>query len=153
MWGRYGPDEAVDMPNVALVVSEFNADVTYAMLERAKDHAAFLGLTVKEIVKVPGVYDMPLVLKKLVQRSDIDAVVALGAVIEGETRHDEVVMQHTARKIADLSVDYEKPIGLGISGPGQTRLQALDRVDKAREAMESVAKLLKAVQQAAGKAK
>jgi 6,7-dimethyl-8-ribityllumazine synthase len=138
------------MPNLGIVVSEFNADVTYVMLERAKDHATFLGMTVKEIVKVPGVYDMPLVLKKMVQRKDIDGVVALGAVIEGETKHDEVVMQHTARKIADLAVEYEKPIGLGISGHGETKLQALDRVEKAREAVESVAKLLKALEQLSG---
>ncbi len=138
------------MPNLGIVVSEFNADVTYVMLERAKDHASFLGLTVKEIVKVPGVYDMPLVLKKLVQRKDIDAAVAVGAVIEGETRHDEVIMQHTARKITDLAVEFEKPIGLGISGPGETKLQAMDRVEKAREAVESVAKLLKAIQQVKG---
>ncbi len=139
------------MPSLGIVVSEFNADVTFVMLERAKDHAAFLGMTVKEIVKVPGVYDMPLVLKKMVQRKDIDAVVALGAVIEGETKHDEVVMQHAARKIADLAVEYEKPIGLGITGHGETKLQALDRVDKARDAVESVAKLLKAVEQLSGR--
>ncbi|MFQ5837191.1 MAG: 6,7-dimethyl-8-ribityllumazine synthase [Thermoplasmata archaeon] len=139
------------MPNLGIVVSEFNADVTFVMLERAKDHAAFLGMTVKEIVKVPGVYDMPLILKKLAQRKDIDALVAIGAVIEGETKHDEVVMQHTARKIADLAVEYEKPIGLGISGHGETKLQALDRVEKAREAVESVAKLLKAVKQLSGR--
>lgn len=141
----------VRMPKLGIVVSEFNADVTFVMLERAKDHAAFLGLTVAEVVKVPGVFDMPLVLKKLVQRKDIDGAVALGAVIEGETKHDEVVMQHTARKVADLSVEYEKPIGLGISGHGETRLQALDRVEKAREAVESVAKMLKAMEQASGK--
>lgn len=138
------------MPNLGIVVSEFNADVTLVMLERAKDHAAFLGLSVVEVVKVPGVYDMPLVLKKLVERKDIDGVVALGAVIEGETSHDEIVIQHTARKIADLAVEYEKPIGFGISGHGETRLQALDRVEKAREAVESVAKMLKSVAQAAG---
>ncbi len=93
---------------------------------------------------------MPLVLKRLVQRKDIDGVVALGAVIEGETKHDEVVIQHTARKIADLTVEYEKPIGLGITGHGETRLQALDRVEKAREAVESVAKLLKSLDQVSG---
>lgn len=138
------------MPNLGIVVSEFNADVTGVMLERAEAHAAFLGLTVTEVVKVPGVYDMPLVLKKLVQRKDVDAVVALGAVIQGETDHDEVVIQHTARKIADLAVEYEKPIGLGITGPGESKLQALARVEKAREAVEAVAKLLDAVRQAGG---
>ncbi len=138
------------MPNLGIVVSEFNADVTTVMLERARDQAAFLGLTVKEVVKVPGVYDMPLVLKTLVQRKDIDAVVALGAVIQGETAHDEVVMQHAARKIMDLALEYEKPIGLGISGHGESKLQAMARVEKAREAVEAVVKLLKAVRQASG---
>lgn len=138
------------MPNLGIVVSEFNADVTRVMLERAQDQAGFLGLTVKEVVRVPGVFDMPLVLKKLVQRKDVDAAVALGAVIQGETAHDEVVMQHAARKIMDLALEYEKPIGLGISGHGESKLQALARVEKAREAVEAVAKLLKAVQQASG---
>lgn len=138
------------MPNLGIVVSEFNADVTSVMLQRAQDHAGFLGLTITEVVKVPGVYDMPLILKKLIARKDIDGVVALGAVIEGETKHDEIVIQHTARKIADLAVEYEKPIGFGISGPGETHLQALSRVEKARDAVESVAKLLQAVAQASG---
>lgn len=131
--------------NLALVVSEFNADVTFVMLERARQHAEFLGLNVKHVVKVPGVFDMPLVLKKLLQRKDVDGAVALGAVIQGETRHDEVVMQHASRKFADLAVEYEKPIGLGISGHGETRLQALDRIDMAKSAVESVAKVLKAL--------
>lgn len=134
------------MPNLGIVVSEFNEDVTSAMLERARDRAAALALTVKEVVRVPGVFDMPLALKKLVQREDIDAAVALGAVIQGETAHDEVIMHAAARKIVDLAVEYEKPIGLGISGHGQSYSQAWDRVDKAREAVEAVAKLLKALE-------
>ncbi len=133
------------MANLGIVVSEFHADVTERMLTRAEEHAAFQGLTVTHIVKVPGVFDMPLALLRLIRREDVDGVVALGAVIQGETRHDAVIMEQTARKIADLVVEYEKPIGLGITGPGQTKEQALDRVEKAREAVEAVAKLLKAL--------
>ena len=80
-------------------------------------------------------------LKKLLERKDIDGVVALGAVIEGETEHDDVVIQHASRKISDLSVDSNKPVGLGISGPGMTRLQAQDRIDRAKAAVEAVVKL------------
>ncbi|MFQ5919579.1 MAG: 6,7-dimethyl-8-ribityllumazine synthase [Thermoplasmata archaeon] len=134
------------MPNLGIVVSEFHADVTERMLARAEEHAAFQGLTITHVVKVPGVFDMPLALARLVRRKDVDGVVALGAVIQGETRHDEVIMHSTARKIADLAVEHEKPIGLGISGPGQSKEQALDRVEKAREAVEAVAKLLKALE-------
>jgi 6,7-dimethyl-8-ribityllumazine synthase len=52
-------------------------------------------------------------------------------------------MQNAARKIEDLSVEYSKPVALGISGPNQTRLQAQARIEMARDAVESVAKMLK----------
>ena len=134
------------MPNLGIVVSEFHADVTERMLVRAEEHAAFQGLTVTHVVKVPGVFDMPLALKRLIRRDDVDGVVALGAVIQGETGHDVVIMAQTARQVADLAVEFEKPIGLGISGPGQTKAQALNRVEKAREAVEAVAKLLQTLE-------
>jgi 6,7-dimethyl-8-ribityllumazine synthase len=126
---------------IALVASEFNYDVTYAMVERAKEEVQFLGARLGPVVKTPGVYDMPLVVKILYQRGDVDAVVTLGAVIEGETKHDEVVMNQAARKLVDLSVEFGKPLGLGISGPGETRLQAQDRIENAANAVRAVVKL------------
>lgn len=68
-------------------------------------------------------------------------VVTIGAVIEGETEHDDIVIQNAARKIADLSIEYSKPVGLGISGPGMTRLQAEARIERAKAAVEAVVKL------------
>lgn len=129
--------------NIGIVVSEFNYDITMMMLERAKEHAQFLGAEITKVVKVPGVFDMSLAIKKLVKSNDIDGVVALGAVIEGETEHDDIVMQHASRKIADLSLEYEKPIGLGITGPGMSRLQAEERIDRAKDAVEAIVKLHK----------
>jgi 6,7-dimethyl-8-ribityllumazine synthase len=123
------------------VVSEFNYDITMMMLERAKEHAQFLGAEITQIVKVPGVFDMGLPIKMMLKKKDIDGVVALGAVIEGETEHDDIVIQHAARKIADLSIEYDKPVGLGITGPGMSRLQAQDRIDRAKTAVEAVVKL------------
>jgi 6,7-dimethyl-8-ribityllumazine synthase len=128
---------------VALVASEYNFDVTLLMLERAKEEVDFLGATLGPVVKTPGVYDMPLAVKVLFGRSDVDAVVALGAVIEGETGHDEVVMNQAARKLTDLSVEYGKPLGLGISGPGETRLQAQDRIENAGNAVRAVVKMVR----------
>ena len=113
------------------------------MISLAKEHAGFLGAEVTQVVKVPGVYDMPLAVKTLLARKDIDGVVTLGAVIEGETEHDEVVIQHAARKITDLALDYNKPVGLGITGPGMTRLQASARIERAKAAVESVVKMHK----------
>ena len=89
---------------------------------------------------------MGLAVKKLLQRRDIDCVITIGAVIEGETEHDELVIQHAARKIADLSLEYNKPVGLGISGPGMTRLQAADRIERGKAAVEAVVKLHRRLQ-------
>ncbi len=126
---------------IGAVVSEFNYDITMMMLERAKEHAQFLDSEITQTVKVPGVFDMGLAIKKLLQRKDIDGVVAIGCVIEGETEHDDVVISHASRKIADLSLEFDKPVGLGISGPGMTRLQAEERIERAKAAVEAVIKL------------
>ncbi len=128
---------------VAIAASEYNYDITLLMLERAKEEVAFLGATLGPVVRTPGVYDLPLAVKALFGRSEVDAVVALGAVIEGETNHDEVVMNQAARKLADLSVEYGKPLGLGISGPGETRLQAQDRIENAGNAVRSAVKMVR----------
>ena len=126
---------------IGIVASEYNFDITMMMLERAREHAKFLGAEIVREITVPGVYDMPIAVKKLISDKGIDGVVAIGAVIEGETKHDEVVMGQTSRKLTDLAVEYNKPVGLGISGPGMSRLQAQERVDKAKEAVEAVVKM------------
>ncbi len=132
------------MVKLGICASEFNFDIVSPMLEFARRHAEFLGAEIVEEVMVPGVYDLPLAAKKLAERGDIDAVVTLGAVIEGETGHDEIVMQHAARKLIDLAIQYDKPVTLGISGPGVSRVQALERVnDYARRAVEAAVKMVK----------
>jgi len=130
---------------IGIVCSEFNFDITQMMLERAKEHAKFMDVDVAKVIMVPGVYDIPLAVKSLIKNKDIDGVVTIGAVIEGETEHDQVVIGQAARKMTDLAVEYEKPVGLGISGPGMSRLQAQDRIDRAKDAVESVVKQWKAL--------
>ncbi len=133
-----------DIVRLGIVVSEFNYDVTYLMLQKALNHADFLGAKVKVVVKVPGSFDMPLAVKKLLLRDDVDGVVTLGAVIQGETKHDEVVAHQVARRIMDLSLEYDKPVTLGIIGPGASRMQALERVEEyARRAVEAAVKLVR----------
>ena len=127
---------------IGTVVSEFNYDITHMMLELAKEHAKFLESEVTEVITVPGVFDMPLAIKKLLEQDDIDAVITIGAVIEGATAHDEIVIQHASRKIADLSLDYNKPVGLGITGPKMTRLEAHQRVDYGKRAVEAAVKMV-----------
>jgi len=129
---------------LAIAATEFNFEIVSPMIEFAKKHAEFLGAQVVEEFIVPGVYELPLAAKKLVQQKNVDAVVALGAVIEGDTQHDEIVMQHASRKLIDIAVESGKPVSLGISGPGMTRLQAFDRVnDYARRSVEAAVKMVK----------
>lgn len=132
------------MVKLGLAVSEFSWEIVGPMRDFAKRHAEFLGAEITAEVLVPGVLEIPLAAKRLAGRPDIDAVVTLGAVIEGETQHDEVVMQHAVRKLIDLELESGKPIGLGIPGPGVSRVQALERVNEyARRAVEAAVKTAK----------
>lgn len=112
---------------LAIVVSEFNNEITFKMLEGARDHAATVSAKINYIIYVPGTYDMPLAVEGLLKKKNVDAVVTLGAVIKGDTRHDDIVAENAARLIADLSLKYGKPVTLGIAGPGMTIEQARAR--------------------------
>jgi len=134
------------MVNLGIVVSEFNYDITSMMLARAEEHAKLLGAKVAEVVTVPGAYDMPIIVKKLLAKKGVDGVVCIGAIIKGDTDHDQVIANQLTRKLMDLSLEYGKPVGLGVSGPGQTRAQAVDRIDDyAKRGIEAVVKLSKKI--------
>ena len=128
---------------LGFVVSEFNRDLTSQMEILGKEHAAFLGASVDKVLYVPGVFDMPLAVKKLAQDNGIDAIVTIGCVIQGATKHDEIVIQHASRKIADLAMEYGKPVTLGISGPGMSRIDAFERVEYAKRAVEAAVKMIR----------
>lgn len=129
---------------LAIVVSDFNADVTHLMSKIAEDHISFMGAKLMQISRVPGAFDIPLAVKRLAERPDIDGIVTLGAVIEGDTDHDAIVAQNAARKIADLSVQYNKPVTLGITGPKVTHAGAVARTEEyAKRAVESCLKMIR----------
>ncbi len=130
---------------LGFVVSEFHRDITYQMEILGREHAEFLGAKVVHTVYTPGTFDMPLAVKALLQNKDVDAVVTLGCVIEGATEHDEMIAAQLTRKIMDLSLDYAKPVTLGVSGPGMTRLEAQERVDYAKRAVEAAVKMVKRI--------
>ncbi len=130
---------------IALVVADFNGDVTSVMRERAHRHAAELGVEVSQELHVPGVYDMPLMIRRMLKRKDVDGVVIIGAVIKGETLHDELICHVTALVAAELALEFDKPVGLGVTGPGMTLMQAMERVDNAKNAVESVVRMLRAL--------
>ena len=114
-------------------------------LEKAKG----LKMNVKYECKVPGIFDMPLVIDTLLQKKEVDAVVTLGAIIKGQTKHDEVIADVVTTRISKLSIKYQKPVSLGISGPGMSERQAFARIrpvsERAVEAILKVAEELKRI--------
>ena len=112
---------------LAIVVAEFNKEITNEMLEIAISHSKKLNMHIKKICHVPGTFDMPLVVEKLLKKQQIDVVVTLGAVVKGETGHDQVIANNTARLLSNLSLKYQKPVTLGITGPDMTLKQAKQR--------------------------
>ena len=130
---------------IGMVVSDFNIEITRQMAKVAEEHAALFGAKIAETVRVPGAFDMPLAIKRLLEKKGIDGVVTLGAVIEGDSDHDSIVAHNAARKMADLSVQYDKPVALGVIGPKITRAGSVDRIEEySKRAVESCIKMLRA---------
>ena len=128
--------------NIAIVVSEFNEDVTSRMLAIAKEKSDLMKLKISYICMVPGAYDMPIIVDSLLQKKDVDAVVTLGAIIKGQTKHDEVISHAAAQALTNLSLKYQKPVSLGISGPGMQERHAYARIRPVAErAVEAVVKI------------
>jgi 6,7-dimethyl-8-ribityllumazine synthase len=128
--------------NIAIVVAEFNSEITSKMLDLAMEKAKALKLNVKYTCKVPGVFDMPLLIDMLLQKKNIEAVVTLGAVIKGQTKHDELIAHVTVKALVDLSIKYQKPVTLGITGPGMSDRQAHQRIRPVAERAVEAAKKL-----------
>jgi 6,7-dimethyl-8-ribityllumazine synthase len=126
---------------IAIVVSDFNSEVTHPMLHRAIEHATALKAEITHTAHVFGIYDMPTVVKRMLARRDVDGVVMIGAVIKGETLHDEVIAHAIANIAAKLAVQFDKPVALGITGPGMTDEQAAARIDNAKNAVEAVVRV------------
>jgi 6,7-dimethyl-8-ribityllumazine synthase len=129
---------------IGLVVSRFNREVTREMEDRAVEKAEELGVEVDK-VRVPGAYDTPLAAKRLCERDEIDAVATVGAVVTGDTDHDGVVTETAAEALTRLSLEHDKPVTLGIAGPGMSGAEARERVDYGARAVESAVELLDAV--------
>ncbi len=100
-------------------------------------------LAVVAIEKVSGAFEIPFLLKRVLARSDVDGVVVLGAIVQGETAHDELVAYTTAKQVQNLSLEFDKPVGYAVTGPRMTIEQAKQRAKKfSVHAVSAVARLL-----------
>ena len=129
------------MVALGLVVAEFNRSVTERMEDAAVEAAADADAEVVETVRVPGAYDAPLAADRLARREDVDSVAVVGAIVTGNTDHDQVIAHATAQKLTDVSLDRDTPVAFGVSGPGMSGAEARERVEKGTEAVDSAVHL------------
>ena len=125
------------MVTLGLVVAEFNASVTEAMASAAREAAAERDVEIAAELPVPGAYDSPLAADRLARRDDVDAVAVVGAIVTGDTDHDRVIADATAKSLTEVSLDRDVPVTFGVSGPGQSGAEARERVDKGAEAVNA----------------
>jgi len=129
---------------LGMVVSLFNYEITGEMSKRAIERAKEIGAKIVKIVEVPGSFEIPFAAKELLEIKEIEGVVTIGTIIKGGTDHDNVVAHFVARKLLDLSCEYNKPVSLGISGPNITWQQSEKRIEEyAIRAVDSVVKMLR----------
>ncbi|TMH37612.1 MAG: 6,7-dimethyl-8-ribityllumazine synthase [Betaproteobacteria bacterium] len=101
---------------VGIVVSQFNAEIGEALLHAALGALDEAGVPSDAITvaRVPGALESPLALQRMAQTDEYDALVALGAVIRGETYHFEIVANESAAGLASVQLEFGIPIGNGI---------------------------------------
>ena len=113
---------------IAIVAARFNDFVVERLVQGALDALLRHGAAEKnlELVRVPGCFDMPLVVRRLAQSRRYDAIVALGAVVKGETAHFDYVAGECAAGLARVAADTGVPVGFGVLTCA-TMEQAIDR--------------------------
>jgi 6,7-dimethyl-8-ribityllumazine synthase len=123
-------EKTYDLSNalIAVITADWNREITHAMrdacIARLKEHGAVEANL--SIYPVPGAFELPGAAKMVLGNQRIDAVICIGCVIKGETKHDEYISNAVAQGIVNLSIMSGKPIIFGVLTPNSQQ-QALDR--------------------------
>lgn len=127
------------MVRLGLVVAQFNKDrpITHEMADAGRAAAEERGAEVVAELPVPGAYDAPLAADRLARRDDVDCVAVIGAIVSGDTDHDQVIADAAAQGLTDVSLDRDTPVAFGVIGPGMSTAEASERVEYGATAVES----------------
>ncbi|MCA1779727.1 MAG: 6,7-dimethyl-8-ribityllumazine synthase [Xanthomonadaceae bacterium] len=119
---------------IAIAVARFNMEITDMLLSGCRASLTDQGVADRDItvVRVPGAWELPLVCRQLADRGCFDAVIALGAVVRGETAHFEFISGECAHGLQQVSLTTGVPVAFGVLTP-ETGDQARDRADPARK--------------------
>jgi 6,7-dimethyl-8-ribityllumazine synthase len=128
---------------IAIVCGSFHREEVGKMLEWASDESSKHGLTIEEVVWIPGAMEVPLALDRLLARDGIDGAACLGIIEKGQTQHGLAMGQAVIKSIIELQIVHQKPVGLGIIGPGAEPEHIEPRLEPhARAAVAAVAAML-----------
>lgn len=122
---------------LGVVIGEFHNKLMDRMLEDARVAAETMGSTIDKVVWVPGTYEAPLVVENMLQDPTLDACVVLGYIEKGSTLHGQEMGATFSIIAKQLELEYGKPVGMGIIGPGATAEQAEERVAYAGNAVRA----------------
>jgi 6,7-dimethyl-8-ribityllumazine synthase len=133
---------------IAIVVAEWNEEITGALYEGALQGLLELGVSPKNIVRknVPGSFELSLGAQVMAQKKEIAAVICLGCVIQGETPHFDYICQAVANGITNVNLKFNKPVAFGVLTT-LNKKQALERAggkygNKGEEAALTVVRML-----------
>jgi 6,7-dimethyl-8-ribityllumazine synthase len=126
---------------LGIVASRFNEELTGQLLERARVEARKLGVD-SVVIEVPGALEIPLALQWMAQSGRYDALVAVGAVIRGDTYHFEVVANESARGVSEVALESGLPVANAILTT-DTEAQAKARLDKGAEGVRVAVEMAK----------
>lgn len=118
----------VSQKRIAIITAEWNEEITFALRDGAVSTLLKHGVKSENIIQatVPGSYELSFGAQVFAQRQDVDAVIAIGCVIQGETRHNDYINNAVANGLTEVSLKYNKPVVFGVLTPN-THQQALDR--------------------------
>jgi 6,7-dimethyl-8-ribityllumazine synthase len=144
------PNFAAATLRVGIVMARFNRDIGEGLLSGCKAELTKLGVADENVTlaTVPGALEIPLVLQTMAQSGKFDALVALGAVIRGETYHFEIVSNESARGVTDVQLNTGIPIANGVlttENDDQALVRMVQKGGEAAQAAIEMANLLRAV--------
>jgi 6,7-dimethyl-8-ribityllumazine synthase len=126
--------------NLGIVCGSFHREQVERMLNYAIDEAVSKKWEVSEVVWVPGSMEAPLAIDRMLQSTEVQGAVVLGIIERGETDHGLVMGQSVTKSVIELQIKHNKPIGLGIIGPGAETEHIEPRLEPhARSAVGAVA--------------
>ena len=118
----------VSQKKFAIIVAEWNSEITEALFEGAYQTLVDNGVQAENIIRanVPGSFELSFGSQVFAQKAEIDAVIAIGCVIQGETKHNDYINHAVAGGLTEVALKYNKPVVFGVLTPNNQQ-QALDR--------------------------